>query len=193
MPDKRVHQLGFNAERAGCNKSHQVHQWFTPSTTMCNLDDDWLELLCSANRKLPSWQAETRARGKRADCRHPAPQPAFGSQFEAKLQACTRKGNHAAFIRRRNVAFARWTHDQSSSKVKTGSARPMSEDAASAPKWRPSSELGSSQFMRNTSPLAMTRQPCHTGSGRPRLSYSRAIPISIPSTMMAAPLRQIVC
>src|SRR5262249_51006493 len=64
MPDKRVHQLGFNAERAGCNKSHQVHQWFTPSTTMCNLDDDWLALLCSANRKLPSWQAETRARGK---------------------------------------------------------------------------------------------------------------------------------
>src|SRR5262245_38394277 len=64
MPDKRVHQLGFNAERAGCNKSPQVHQWFTPSTTMCNLDDDWLALLCSANRKLPSWQAETRARGK---------------------------------------------------------------------------------------------------------------------------------
>src|SRR5262249_31755490 len=76
MPDKRVHQLGFNAERAGCNESHQVHQWFTPSTTMCNLDDDWLELLCSANRKLPSWQAETRARGKRADCdiqRHSLP------------------------------------------------------------------------------------------------------------------------
>jgi hypothetical protein len=52
MPDERVNQLGFNAECAGCNKRHQVHQWLTPSTTMCKLDDDWLALLCSANGKL---------------------------------------------------------------------------------------------------------------------------------------------
>jgi hypothetical protein len=32
------------------------------------------------------------------------------------------------------VVFVRWTHDQSASNVQSGSARPMIEDAASAPK-----------------------------------------------------------
>jgi hypothetical protein len=44
----------------------------------------------------------------------------------------------------------------------------------STPKYRPSSESADYQFMMKTSPSAMTRQPCQTGSDRPRLSRSRA-------------------
>ena len=39
----------------------------------------------------------------------------------------------------------------------------------------------------------MTRQPCQTGSERPRPSRSRASPISIASTVTLRPIRQIVC
>src|SRR5215471_4486392 len=34
MPDERVHQLGFNADRARRHERHEVHQWLTPSTIM---------------------------------------------------------------------------------------------------------------------------------------------------------------
>jgi hypothetical protein len=46
----------------------------------------------------------------------------------------------------------------------------------STPKYRPSSESADCQFMRKTSPSAISRQPCQMGSGRPRLSRLRATP-----------------
>ena len=70
-------------------------------------------------------------------------------------------------------------HDHSSPLVQKGTAFPMIELIGSTPKYRPSSESADCQFMRNTSPSATTRQPCQTGSGRPRLSRSRATPIAI--------------
>ena len=48
--------------------------------------------------------------------------------------------------------------------VHTGSARPITDDAGSNPKYRPSSESSDCQFMRKSSPSATTRQPCHFGS-----------------------------
>ena len=41
--------------------------------------------------------------------------------------------------------------------------------------------------MTKTSPSAMTRHPCQTGSGRPRPSRSCASPTSMPSTAIVRP------
>ena len=68
--------------------------------------------------------------------------------------------------------------------VQRGAARPTIEAAGNGPKYRPSSESADCAFMRKTSPTAMTRQPCQTGSGRPRLSRSRASPTATASTVM---------
>ena len=81
----------------------------------------------------------------------------------------------------------------SSSLVQRGSALPMIALVGNTPKYRPSSEFADCQFMRKTSPSPTTRQPCQTGSGRPRLSRSRASPISILSTVMVRPSLQTVC
>jgi len=47
--------------------------------------------------------------------------------------------------------------------------------------------------MNRTSLAATTRQPCQPGRGRPHRSHSRAVPTSIPSTVMVGPVRQTVC
>ena len=51
----------------------------------------------------------------------------------------------------------------SSPLVQRGSAFPMIALVGSTPKYRPSSESADCQFMRKTSPSAMTRQPCQIG------------------------------
>ena len=84
-------------------------------------------------------------------------------------------------------------HGHSSSPVQRGSAFPMIALAGSTPKYRPSSESADCQFMTKTSPSARTRQPCQMGSGRPRLSCSRASPTRILSTVMTSRSRQTVC
>jgi hypothetical protein len=63
----------------------------------------------------------------------------------------------------------------------------------STPKYRPSSESADCQFMRKTSPAAMTRQPYQAGSGRPRLSRWCASPFAMLSTVMVSPFLQTVC
>src|ERR1700751_1774812 len=83
-------------------------------------------------------------------------------------------------------------HDHSSS-VHTGTALPITADAGSDPKYRPSSESADCQFMTKTSPSAITRHPCQTGSRRPRPSRSRASPTSMPSTAIVKPFLQTVC
>jgi len=52
---------------------------------MCNLDDDWLALLCSANRKLPSWQVETRAQAKTRRLPTSSATPCLWIAIEAKF------------------------------------------------------------------------------------------------------------
>jgi hypothetical protein len=60
MPDERVHQLGINAERAGCNKRHQVHQWLTPLTTMCKRRLAGAAVLGSPGKLKPEREANAR-------------------------------------------------------------------------------------------------------------------------------------
>src|SRR5262249_51811871 len=76
MPDERVHQLGFNAERARRHERHEVHQWLTPSTIMNGSDDDravppcWtLKLVRQASR---SPGPEALGRGAKAALRMPS-------------------------------------------------------------------------------------------------------------------------
>src|SRR5262245_7049022 len=140
MPDERVHQLGFNAERAGCNKRHQVHQSLLRQRCATLTTIGWR---CCA-QPIGNWQAETRARGKTRGlptssvtaCLWIAIRgEVLGSRYvQGHCQACTRKGNHADSRSTSERLLARWMHDQSSSKVQSGSARPMIEDAASVPK-----------------------------------------------------------
>ena len=75
-------------------------------------------------------------------------------------------------------------HDQLSSLVQRGSARPTIVVAGSGPKYRPSKEYFDRQFMRNTSWSATIRQPRQAGRLRPRRSQSRAWPTAIPSTVI---------
>jgi hypothetical protein len=80
-----------------------------------------------------------------------------------------------------------------SSPIQRVCTRPMIAVVGSTPKYRPSSESADCQFMRETSPLAIRRQPRHTGSGRPRLSRSRASPVAMLSTVMVSRFLQTVC
>ena len=61
------------------------------------------------------------------------------------------------------------------------------------PKYRLSREALACRFMRKTSPIAMTRQPCQTGKGRPRWARSSASPITVPSTVTVRPDRHTAC
>jgi hypothetical protein len=94
-----------------------------------------------------------------------------------------------AAIRRRSENVV---HNHSSS-VHTGTALPMTADAGSGPKHRPSSESADCQFMTKISRSAIKRHPCQTGSGRPRPSRSCACPMSMPSTAIVRPFLQTVC
>jgi hypothetical protein len=82
------------------------------------------------------------------------------------------------------IAHRRHVHSSSAVRwIQREAARPMIEAAGNGPKYRPSSELADRAFMRKTSPAAMTRQPCQKGSGRPRLSRSRASPTVTEPTL----------
>jgi hypothetical protein len=77
--------------------------------------------------------------------------------------------------------------------VHTGIAWPMTADAGTGPKYRPSKESADCQFMTKISSAERTRHPCETGSRLPRLSRSRARPISISSIVIVRPVLQTVC
>lgn len=83
-----------------------------------------------------------------------------------------------------------WRHSRHSH-VQSGIARPINFSEGMVPKYRPSSDAGSSQLRSKTCPGATERQPLQTGRGRPEWSRSCAAAMSIPSTLTVRSFRQI--
>src|SRR6266851_4308551 len=148
MPDQRMHDLRINSESARSHKSCEVHGIrLIDRESVCVLDGrEDAEKLTVIRHRRPRV-------GRTA--RRPAA-PVESSPFvenDGRGTSCHRaRGTAQSLAEQTSASRLAWRlHDRSSSNVQSGTARPTTACKGIGPKYRPSSDTGSSQFMRNTS------------------------------------------